>query len=241
MSSGLVASVGLPAEANTPTASGPEPATPVAAPAAAPAGAAFTTALLSAPAAYEATTPVAAPVTARVAFETGTFKALPKPAPAPVVEQAAAGTGDSAVVSQSSSTRSSDSGTASSSSESSTQAAPSAKGSSVLAIAARYIGVPYRYGGTTPGGGWDCSGSVRYIYKQVGVSLPRTANQQMQATTRVSRSKAKPGDLVFFVSGGRATHMGIYAGRNMMYDAGRSGRSFSKREIYSSDVVFGRV
>ena len=46
---------------------------------------------------------------------------------------------------------------------------------------------------------------------------------------------------MFFVSGGRAYHVGIYAGDNMMYDAGSSGKSFSKREIWSSNVVFGRV
>jgi cell wall-associated NlpC family hydrolase len=120
------------------------------------------------------------------------------------------------------------------------KAPASTRGSSVLSVAARYVGVPYRYGGTTPIG-WDCSGSVRYIYRQLGVSLPRTAHQQMMATTRISRSRAKAGDLVFFVSSGRAYHMGIYAGNGMMYDAGRSGRSFSKRAIWSDAVVFTRV
>jgi cell wall-associated NlpC family hydrolase len=116
----------------------------------------------------------------------------------------------------------------------------SAKGSSVLAVASRYIGVTYRYGGTSPRG-WDCSAAMQYIYNQIGVRLPRTANQQMLASKRISRSEARPGDLVFMVSGGAAYHVGAYAGGNRFYDAGRQGKSFSKREIWTSNVVFGRV
>jgi cell wall-associated NlpC family hydrolase len=115
-----------------------------------------------------------------------------------------------------------------------------ARGSSVLAIASRYLGVKYRYGGTSPIG-WDCAGAMMYIYRQLGVNLPRTANQQMQASQPVARSEARPGDLVFMVSGGAAYHVGSYAGGNKFWDAGRTGRSFGKREIFSSNVVFGRV
>ena len=114
------------------------------------------------------------------------------------------------------------------------------KGSAVLRIAARYVGVPYVYGGTTPRG-FDCSGFTRYVYAQVGRSLPRTADQQMRATHRISRSQARPGDLVAFVRGGRAYHIGIYAGNNMMYDSPRSGKRISRRAIWTSAVVFSRV
>jgi cell wall-associated NlpC family hydrolase len=113
-------------------------------------------------------------------------------------------------------------------------------GSTVLAVAARYVGIPYRYGGTTPRG-FDCSGFTGYVYRQFGISLPRTANEQMLATRRISRSQARRGDLVFFVSGGRAYHAGIYAGRNLMYDSPRSGKTLQRREIWSSDVIFTRV
>ena len=57
--------------------------------------------------------------------------------------------------------------------------------SSVLATAASLVGTPYRWGGTTPSG-FDCSGFTQYVFAQHGISLPRTAEQQRQAATRVS-------------------------------------------------------
>jgi cell wall-associated NlpC family hydrolase len=109
----------------------------------------------------------------------------------------------------------------------------------VLSIAARYVGVPYVYGGTSPSG-FDCSGYVQYVFEQVGIHLPRTTDQQLSAVTQVSSSSARPGDLVFFTSGSGAYHVGIYAGGGMMYDAPKPGGSVSKRDIWSAAVVFGR-
>jgi peptidoglycan DL-endopeptidase CwlO len=108
-------------------------------------------------------------------------------------------------------------------------------GATVLAIAARYAGTPYVYGGVTPAG-FDCSGYTRYVYAQVGIDLPRTSSEQRAATRRISRSEARPGDLVFIPG-----HVGIYAGGNMMWDAPSSGGYVSKRAIYSSSATFGRV
>jgi cell wall-associated NlpC family hydrolase len=113
-------------------------------------------------------------------------------------------------------------------------------GSRAISIASRYFGVPYRYGGTTPRG-FDCSGLVQYVYAQLGVRLPRTAQQQYGATRRVSRSAARPGDLVFFFGGGGISHVGIYAGGNMMIAAPHSGTVVRKQPIYSANVAFGRV
>ena len=73
------------------------------------------------------------------------------------------------------------------------------RGREVVALARSQIGVPYLWGGATPDG-FDCSGLVQWAYGQVGVTLPRTAQEQYDATTRISTDMLRPGDLVFFAS-----------------------------------------
>lgn len=109
-------------------------------------------------------------------------------------------------------------------------------GSSAVAIASRYLGVAYRWGGTSPRG-FDCSGLTQYVYGLIGKSLPRTVAQQRGAVRIVSRSQARPGDLVIFGT----SHIGIYVGGNKMIDAPHSGARVTIREIYSASVVFGQV
>jgi cell wall-associated NlpC family hydrolase len=102
-------------------------------------------------------------------------------------------------------------------------------------------GVPYRRGGTTPRG-FDCSGFTRYVFKKVGVSLPHSATAQMRKARRISRSQARPGDLVFFRSGGgRAYHVGIYAGGNKVLHSPRPGERVKTVRIWSRNVSFGRA
>ena len=79
----------------------------------------------------------------------------------------------------------------------------------VVGIAMRYLGIPYRWGGDSPGGGFDCSGFVMYVYAQLGISLPHNAASQFAYGTPVSRDQLEPGDLVFFHGLG---HNGIYVG-----------------------------
>jgi cell wall-associated NlpC family hydrolase len=105
----------------------------------------------------------------------------------------------------------------------------------ILGIAAQYQGVPYVYGGTTPSG-FDCSGYTAYVFRQAGISLPRTAAEQQAAATPVSNPQ--PGDLVFF--GSPAYHVGIYAGNGMMWDAPHSGESVGLRPVWSSSATYGR-
>ncbi|MGN7247609.1 C40 family peptidase [Janibacter anophelis] len=112
----------------------------------------------------------------------------------------------------------------------------SVSSSSLLSTAASLVGTPYVMGGTTTSG-FDCSGFTRYVFARHGKSLPRTAEQQRQATTRVS--SPRPGDLVFF--GAPAWHVGIYAGNGQMYDAGNSRVDTTKRAIWTSAVTYGRV
>ena len=116
----------------------------------------------------------------------------------------------------------------------------SGRGASVVAIASRYLGIPYVYGGSSPRG-FDCSGLTMYVYAQLGVSLPRTAAAQYGATTRIARSQAVPGDLIFFFTGGSVTHVAIYLGGNMMLAAPHTGDVVKKQSIYSANIAFGRV
>ncbi len=106
----------------------------------------------------------------------------------------------------------------------------------VLGIAASLSGIPYRYGGSSPSTGFDCSGFTSYVFRQVGISLPRTAEQQRQSTTRVS--DPQPGDLVFF--GSPAYHVGIYAGNGMMYDSPTTGKTSGLHRIWSTNATYGR-
>lgn len=80
--------------------------------------------------------------------------------------------------------------------------------------ALQFVGCPYVYGGTSPSG-FDCSGLVYYCFGQYGISLKRTADDQMNYNgTAVSRSNLQVGDLVFFGYGSYADHVGIYIGNN---------------------------
>ena len=113
--------------------------------------------------------------------------------------------------------------------------APAFRSGGVLSIAAGFAGTPYIYGGTTPSG-FDCSGFTQYVFGQIGINLPRTAEQQRQFATPVS--VPQPGDLVFF--GAPAYHLGIYAGNGMMWDSPHAGSSVGLRSVYSG-ATYGRV
>lgn len=92
--------------------------------------------------------------------------------------------------------------------------------SEVISVAKRYLGAPYRWGATGPNS-FDCSGFTSFVYRQVGVSLPRVSRAQINAGERVSRSDLKPGDLVFF--GSPIHHVGIYVGGGTMIHSPRTG------------------
>src|SRR3954467_13820468 len=89
----------------------------------------------------------------------------------------------------------------------------------VLATAERYVGIHYRYGGTSPGTGFDCSGFVQYVFGRNGVALPRNSRQQATAgrALPVEVDSLPPGDLMLFSSKGvRIDHIAIYVGNNRM-------------------------
>jgi cell wall-associated NlpC family hydrolase len=116
---------------------------------------------------------------------------------------------------------------ASGSSSSGGSSAPSPAASQVIGTAEQYLGVPYRWGGSTPETGFDCSGYVRYVYGQQGVRLPRTSREQAAAGEGVTPrpSALRQGDLVLFAEGDRPiSHVAIYAGGRRIIHSSSSGR-----------------
>ena len=97
------------------------------------------------------------------------------------------------------------------------------RGQSVVDLAERHIGAPYRWGGASPSG-FDCSGLVRYVYARVGVTLPHNAARQFRLGRPVSRDSLEPGDLVFF---DRLRHNGIYVGNGRFIHARQAGKRVS--------------
>lgn len=94
-------------------------------------------------------------------------------------------------------------------------------GERAATIAVKAIGVRYRWGGMSPSSGFDCSGLVSWAYRHVGVTLPHSSYALYHVGRRVSRSRMKAGDVLFFSGLG---HVGLYLGKGRMVHAPRSGR-----------------
>lgn len=100
-----------------------------------------------------------------------------------------------------------------------------AKANAVLMRAISLVGTPYRYGGNTPEGGFDCSGLVGYVFRDMlDLRLPRTTRELAALQgPRVRPERLASGDLVFFGSGGEVSHVGIYVGQGRFVHAPSSG------------------
>jgi len=105
-------------------------------------------------------------------------------------------------------------------------------GERAAAVALEQVGVPYRYGGSSPNG-FDCSGLVQYSYTQAGVSVPRTTRQLWSAVDTVGRGELQPGDLLFFNIQGKMSHVGMYLGGQRFVHAPQSGRTVSVASLAS--------
>ncbi|WDJ88481.1 C40 family peptidase [Xanthomonas campestris] len=100
-----------------------------------------------------------------------------------------------------------------------------AAANNILMRALDLVGTPYRYGGNTPESGFDCSGLVTYVYKDVlALSLPRTSRDLAAVQgPKIPAEKLSTGDLVFFGSSGSVSHVGIYVGEGRFVHAPSSG------------------
>ncbi|WP_052466174.1 transglycosylase SLT domain-containing protein [Mobilicoccus massiliensis] len=110
----------------------------------------------------------------------------------------------------------------------------------VLATAKKYLGIPYKWGGTNPRIGLDCSGFVQLVMKQHGISLPRVSRDQARQGAKVaSLSQARPGDLVAF--GSPVHHIGIYVGDGKMIHAPRTGDVVKISKVHKNLTAIRRV
>ena len=100
-----------------------------------------------------------------------------------------------------------------------------ARANAVLMRAISLVGTPYRYGGNTPEGGFDCSGLVNYVFRDMlDMALPRTSRDLAALQgPRIASGQLASGDLVFFGAGGRVSHVGIYVGEGRFVHAPNSG------------------
>ncbi len=110
---------------------------------------------------------------------------------------------------------------------------PVSVGERAASVALQQIGVPYRYGGSSPRG-FDCSGLVQYAYTHAGVAVPRTTSDLWSTMAPVGRQNLRVGDVLFFNIEGKMSHVGLYVGNDRFVHAPSSGRVVSLEDLESS-------
>ncbi|MEV6967491.1 NlpC/P60 family protein [Hamadaea sp. NPDC051192] len=115
----------------------------------------------------------------------------------------------------------------------------STKAATVLREVAKLKGSPYVFGATGPRT-FDCSGLTQFVYAKIGVKLVNYVPTQLDKAKVVPHSKQRPGDLIFFLSGDFAYHVGIYAGNHKMWDAPTEGQTVGLHEIWDDSYVVGQ-
>jgi cell wall-associated NlpC family hydrolase len=155
-------------------------------------------------------TAIVAGVTATFSVDTPEVSVEALPAPPPAVSRSARPVANSADVAQ------------------------AIAGSAIIAEAAKYVGTPYRSGGSSPSEGFDCSGFVSYVYAQFGISLPASSSGYYNIGTRVD--SPMPGDIILTPG-----HVGLYAGPNLQIDAPTAGKTVQFRAIWQNNPIYIRV
>ena len=174
---------------------------------------------------------------AKAAAATAAVAATPSASSTSTASSSAASS--SVNTSNNTSTTSASSGASASQAPASNTSSVSVSGGSIASNAAKYIGVPYVYGGTSPSG-FDCSGLIYYAAKEAGINLPRTSQAQSTLGSYVSVSDLKAGDLVFWGGVGSAYHVGIYIGGGQYLHAPAPGQNVTIQSMAYFAPSFGR-
>jgi len=115
--------------------------------------------------------------------------------------------------------------------------APGTPSTRVVDVARSQLGMPYVWGGASPQTSFDCSGLMQWSYSQIGITIPRTAQAQYDATARVPMDQLQPGDLVYFQiccqPPDTVTHVGLYVGNGMMIDAPTPGQFVREEPLFT--------
>jgi len=117
----------------------------------------------------------------------------------------------------------------------------------IVGTAKRFIGTPYRWGGSSADEGFDCSGLTMVVYQLNGLKLPRSSRHQYRAGIAIGRNEIRQGDLVFFATSGgrRISHVGIYAGKGRFIHAPGRGKRIRTdlltRKYYKARYVGART
>lgn len=113
------------------------------------------------------------------------------------------------------------------------------KAQQIVSLARQQLGKPYVWGATGPNS-FDCSGLVQYVYRQVGINLPRTANAQSGMGYAVSLNNLQAGDLLFWTNGRTAYHVAIYTGNGNMLFAPQPGQTVKEEPMRYWMPAFAR-
>lgn len=112
---------------------------------------------------------------------------------------------------------------------------PAAETHPAVQVATAMLGTPYRYGGSSPRRGFDCSGLVYYAFGETGIRVPRTTRAQLRHAQPVPLPQILPGDLLFFRQrSSRVSHVGIYAGDGWFIHAPSRGKRVSWESLQNS-------
>ena len=95
----------------------------------------------------------------------------------------------------------------------------------MINVAKSTLGVPYKWGGNTPQEGFDCSGLMKYVHKNaLGITIPRTTAQQRDTSRTINYAQLQAGDMLFFKTGARTNHVGVYIGNRKFIHAPAGGK-----------------